>query len=326
MPSSSLLTHITLTGVDDHTDIAAVATLSHRYSLVEWGFLYSPKRQGNGGRYPSIDTLRKAFKTLPSNVRVALHVCGSGVPNLLAGEPVVTELVVAVARRSGRVQLNFSQSSDNLDLDALSDLLDRFHGMDFIIQHNEANQSVWAKLFSHGNCLALFDSSGGRGIECGAWPAPMKGFNCGYAGGLGPDNLDVEMPRIRAAAHGTVFWIDMEGKLRTQDDVFDLARAESCLRKATTAVLSAMNPDEARAAIRFCETCDDGEGYDVPRPMMKRLEELGLVVDKKFGRFEQTLLLLDIRETLDAEVGKLDWLINKEAEFRMMSRTPIPSR
>ncbi len=37
--------------------------------------------------------------------------------------------------------------------------------------------------------------------------------------------------------------------------------------------------------------------------MMKRLEVLGLVVDKKFGRFEQTDLLLDIRDALEAEVA-----------------------
>ena len=33
---------------------------------------------------------------------------------------------------------------------------------------------------------------------------------------------------------------------------------------------------------------------------MKRLEALGLVIDKKFGRFEQTDLLLDIRDDLEA--------------------------
>ncbi|OJW46203.1 MAG: hypothetical protein BGO63_03795 [Candidatus Accumulibacter sp. 66-26] len=70
-----------------------------------------------------------------------------------------------------------------------------------------------------------------------------------------------------------------------------------------TEVLAQMSEEEKRAALRFCETCDDDEGYDVPRLMMKRLEALGLVGDKKFGRFEQTDLLLDIRETLEATVA-----------------------
>ena len=64
-------------------------------------------------------------------------------------------------------------------------------------------------------------------------------------------------------------------------------------------MLKTMTDDEKKAALRFCDTCDDNEGYDVSRPMMKRLEALGLVIDKKFGRFEQTNLLLEIRDALE---------------------------
>ena len=64
--------------------------------------------------------------------------------------------------------------------------------------------------------------------------------------------------------------------------------------------LQAMSDDEKSAALRFCETCDDSEGYDVPRPMMMRLAAHGLVIDRLFGRFEQTDMLLDIRDDLEA--------------------------
>lgn len=67
-------------------------------------------------------------------------------------------------------------------------------------------------------------------------------------------------------------------------------------------LLQAMTDAEKKAALRFCDTCDDDEGYDVPRPMMKRLETLGLVIDKKFGRFEQTELLLNMRDDIEALV------------------------
>ncbi len=303
MTAQQLLTHITLTGVDDLTNLAELANLSERFPLVEWGFLYSPKRQGKGGRYPSVATLLDAFRELPDTVRVALHVCGAGVPNLLANEAEVTGLVDAVAERGGRVQLNFNQSRDSIDLDALSALLDRYPSLKVITQHNEANEGVWKRLCGHANYVVLFDSSGGRGVERSSWPSPLHGIHCGYAGGLGPDNLAAELTRIRAAAIHQPHWIDMEGKLRTEDDLFDLQRAEVCLREAMTSLwLDWMSPEEVRAAVRFCETCDDDEGYDVPRAMMKRLEALGLVVDKKFGRFEQTSLLLDIREALEAEI------------------------
>jgi len=56
-------------------------------------FLYSPDRQGNPR---SVSVGRPAagapFKDLPSMVKVALHVCGNGVPQLLDGEPVVSGL------------------------------------------------------------------------------------------------------------------------------------------------------------------------------------------------------------------------------------------
>jgi len=241
MTTHQLLTHITLTGVDDHTNLAELANLSERFPLVEWGFLYSPKRQGHGGRYPSVATLLNAFRTLPDTVRIALHVCGAGVPNLLANEAEVTGLVEAVAARGGRVQLNFSQSRGGIDLDALSTLLDRYPSLKVITQHNDANEGVWKRLCGHANYVALFDSSGGRGVERSAWPAPLHGIHCGYAGGLGPDNLAMELTRIRAAASGHPHWIDMEGKLRTEDDTFDLQRAEACLLEAMISPLSGLD-------------------------------------------------------------------------------------
>lgn len=46
-----------------------------------------------------------------------------------------------------------------------------------------------------------------------------------------------------------------------------------------------LSTGELKAALRFCETCEDDEGYDVPAPMMKRLAELGLVAHYGFGRY-----------------------------------------
>jgi hypothetical protein len=54
------------------------------------------------------------------------------------------------------------------------------------------------------------------------------------------------------------------------------------------AVALALTDDEKKAALRFCETCEDSEGYDVPKAMMKRLAELGLVVHKGGGWYEGT--------------------------------------
>lgn len=59
--------------------------------------------------------------------------------------------------------------------------------------------------------------------------------------------------------------------------------------------------EERKAALRFCETCEDGEGYDVPKLMMKRLAALGLVVHKGGGWYEGTPAL----DALQAEAETL---------------------
>lgn len=54
------LKHITLTGIDDKTDIKELVRLQKQYPLVEFGVLLSWSRQGSERRYPSFQTI-KAF-------------------------------------------------------------------------------------------------------------------------------------------------------------------------------------------------------------------------------------------------------------------------
>lgn len=232
------LSHCTLTGVDEATDLSHLADLSAEFPFVEWGFLYSPARQGMPGRYPSVDTILRAFCELPSHVRVALHVCGQGVPDLIDEEPVVYELVMAVARRQGRIQLNFNQRRNQLDLARMGEWLAKHDGLTVITQHNAANTAVHEAFRDHGNHAVLFDASGGQGLSPEVWPVPLPGVSCGYAGGLGPDNLRQELDLIDAVAGGHIVWVDMEGKLRTPDpagaaDWFDLSLCEACLREVS---------------------------------------------------------------------------------------------
>lgn len=64
-------------------------------------------------------------------------------------------------------------------------------------------------------------------------------------------------------------------------------------------LLGMMSDAERAAARRFLETCDDNEGYDVPKAMMKRLRALGLVLHKGGGYYEGQQALLGIRDELD---------------------------
>lgn len=49
-----------------------------------------------------------------------------------------------------------------------------------------------------------------------------------------------------------------------------------------------LSTDEKTALWRFCETCEDGEGYDVPKDMMKRLATIGVVHHVNAGVYEIT--------------------------------------
>ena len=59
-----------------------------------------------------------------------------------------------------------------------------------------------------------------------------------------------------------------------------------------------LTDEEKRAAMRFCETCEDGEGYDVPKSMMKRLKQLGFVEHKGGGWYEGTPALDQLQTEL----------------------------
>lgn len=219
----------TFTGADEHTPIESLTGLSMIYPFIEWGLLYSPKRQGQPGRYPSVEFLKKQLTELPPYVKLALHICGAGVPALLSGECVVSELVSLIEARGGRVQLNFNIQHGEVSLDQLDEFLGAHPNLHVITQHNLANADVWEALQSNANHALLFDGSGGRGILADSWPAPLGEILCGYAGGLGPENLAAQLPLIMSAASGRPFWIDMEGKLRDQDDRFNIHDAENCI-------------------------------------------------------------------------------------------------
>lgn len=241
------LSHCTLTGADDRVALSDLAELSNRFPVVEWGFLYSPERQGTPGRYPAVNKLREALNELPSGVRCALHVCGQGVSDLLAGEATVTLLAIYVAARGGRLQLNFNQRRKPINLDRLSYFIERYPNLQVITQYNEANQPVAEALRAHRNHAVLFDKSGGQGLLPDHWPSPLPDTSCGYAGGLGPDNIDVQLESIARVADDRPFWIDMEGQLRVKDsadvDWFDLGRCRKVLEIVTNRTLI-----EARAS------------------------------------------------------------------------------
>lgn len=240
------LDRVTITGADDRTDIAKLIELSERFPFVEWGILISRSSEG-APRYPSqawIKHLQHAARHR-RGVQLSLHICGHWVRQLLMG---VDELPFGVIDGSARVQLNFHAQRTPCKPHEFYKTLRDFglRRRQFIFQidgafGNKHLETVY-ELNHDGSvdAVPLFDVSGGAGILPASWPKPfymkadvVEHVYHGYAGGLGPDNLEEQIPLIAAAAAGTRFWIDMETGVRSDNDrVFDLAKVERCLEIA----------------------------------------------------------------------------------------------
>ena len=102
------------------------------------------------------------------------------------------------------------------------------------------NEHIFCSLQSAGiNAIPLFDKSGGTGVLPDSWPMQQHNLYSGYAGGLSPENLEQEIPKIFDATCGPI-WIDAETLLRTPygregaraGDFFDLKKVCSFLEVA----------------------------------------------------------------------------------------------
>jgi hypothetical protein len=191
---------ITVTGVDEHTPLQALLNIA-RMPNVEVSFLYTRTPEGRN-RYPSRDWLIRALPRVSGHA--ALHVCGSGArAELVSGD--MGDLLAHVRR----IQVNGILQADEVERICYAY---PSHGV--ITQHKPENAHLLA--VQAPNHALLIDASGGRGLAPDGWHRPDTAKAVGFAGGLGPSSMTVELPRIQTAAIGD-WWVDMEGKIRTED-------------------------------------------------------------------------------------------------------------
>lgn len=211
---------ITFTGADDHTSIEGMAALSTIYPI-EWGILFSPKRQGTG-RYPTaafvqrLMTYKREDELAPV---LSAHLCGGDARDVIAnGQSQWDEWLESAFSRA---QINtadpkvqptlIKEWADTLALRAILQCRGEFPN---------------AKAVD-----VLFDASGGRGISPNSWPKPAPGRLNGYAGGLNPSNVVDAVQKIGVrfdhGCSGATYWIDMESGVRDEQDRFDLAKCRA---------------------------------------------------------------------------------------------------
>ena len=132
--------------------------------------------------------------------------------------------------RLARLQLNIAELTKIRNPDRIAACLPS--GPEYIIQvgaHGDGGVLLATCLRDRGvNASVLFDASGGHGLTPATWPEPLDDLPCGYAGGLGPDNLDHELRRLETVVGDRNVWIDMQSAVRTENRL-DLAKARRCL-------------------------------------------------------------------------------------------------
>ncbi len=226
-----MLDCVTFTGADDSVDPADLAAISAEYPGVEWGILFS-KRQGRA-RFPSEQWIDRLQESAPVGMKLSAHLCGGWVREfVIDGRFTWNDRDWRLM--FDRVQLNFHAEPHGA-LRGFDDALDAGAWFrPFIMQCDGVHDDVVRGQAARrpGMVLPLFDVSGGAGQLPPSWPAAWPGVRCGYAGGLGPDNIVEQLTRITAAVGDAPFWIDMERRVRSDDDQqFDLGKVRSVLEQ-----------------------------------------------------------------------------------------------
>ena len=209
-----MLKRVTITGADDGTDVNWMVALSKAYPFVEWGVLCSASQEGSS-RFPSRAWVNRLLNAPGAGeLQLSTHLCGRWVRELLIGTLRWKEVPV-VAQWSHRLQINTHGQIHQMARQMIS----KMHGTrQYIVQWDGVNDHLAYTLKSFGiNTAILYDKSGGAGVLPERWPSQNPSFFCGYAGGLGPDNVVENIRKIKGMGPDA-FWIDMERRVRTEDD------------------------------------------------------------------------------------------------------------
>ncbi len=210
---------VTFTGLDESVDMVRLHDISRRYP-VEWGVLFSKERTGKEKRFPALKFVEHFY--LNSGLRLSAHICG------LYSREIMHEAKMKVPEISGMLTGNFGRVQINI-----AGTIEPRRAVDFGLTIG-ANPILQCRGFFPASDSVdwLLDKSGGRGETPQSWYARAENSPafCGYAGGIGPDNIE-QVLGILGEMHpdGKRFWIDMENNIRTHDFI-DLDKCEAVLK------------------------------------------------------------------------------------------------
>lgn len=221
------LKHITLTGIDDRTDIKELVRLQRRYPLAEFGVLLSWSRQGSERRYPSYQTIAKFCR---ADLNLSAHICGSAAREFAKGNDNILRYLFDQIDRDSvsfqRMQLNLA----GFPAEKFAPLPTAWGStQEIILQRLSIDEYELYRQRLGDHPSILLDASGGCGRE-----SPLvtleDPYKVGYAGGFGPGNVEEKLSTLLQDPKVNNFWVDMESGVRSFD-WFDTAKAEEVLRK-----------------------------------------------------------------------------------------------
>ncbi|MFZ0502453.1 MAG: hypothetical protein WAM44_02015 [Chthoniobacterales bacterium] len=225
---------VTFAGVDETADVEMLREIRSHYFTVEWGLRLAVEHQGRAPGFPGVAWIRK----LRPELNLSAQLWGKNATDFLHGDD--TELMVHYGEAWSlfqRIQINSTNGIDRVDLPALTRLLEKYPDKQVILRIRDLNLELADALVAQGvSCSTLFDQSEAPEGAQKRWPKGLKRFaGCGYAGGLGPDNIYKQLSPILNAAQGAErWWVEMDSSLRTtqhEQEVFSLANCKRAIRE-----------------------------------------------------------------------------------------------
>ncbi len=232
--------------MDDTTPIDGLLQLADKHPNIELGILLSPFCMGTK-RYPSkqyIEKLCQHSHRLP----LSAHICREWMKKLFAKDVEVYDFLKTVWPHFKRIQFNYYNFFSNHDIypkgvaakaKALLEVCQQpcFEGKELIFPYSEHSkefiEDYLLPVTDDYRPTIFFDGSHGQGRAPDSWHPPFPGLHHGYAGGLGPDNIerhmDIIMPMIPPDAQVS---FDAETNLMSPvDGHFDILRGDSFATK-----------------------------------------------------------------------------------------------
>jgi len=243
IPKRTKLRALGFCGADDSVNPRLLGVYSHLYPFVEFGVLFRPDKEGQP-RYATsswVEELSQVAAKSNGAMKLAAHLCGARVNELLMGDDSFLNKLSKLGFQ--RVQVN-ATAVNGVNTSTLNESVEPFLSavqlhpeLEFILQKNEETKPLWEGILNleseyagksgylPKNISMLVDESKGTGVLASSWPTPPDEYEIGYAGGIGPNNIEKVLEDVLTAGNGREIWIDMESSLRSEkngQDVFDL--------------------------------------------------------------------------------------------------------